>query len=531
MSFIFDDKKLLVKLISEGQKAVPKKLDIDTTNPYTITPEMISVSEAAKRLLFGLQKDLGDPAAPVAAAPIGVEGGAPVDPKELTAFPKDLRTLGDFLQWASQKKLTWDNKRIAWAPGETSIPDSAWEFTSMRTNRDDRQIDRKPEEVKAYADKDALISYLTYLRDSDDAKSNQVLQFMLSTLIGEANGYLRIAKEKPIDLKTPTTPKDAIDPRTIVDVVPAVLDPNNPTDGLDNHPFKGNKDELNWLQVSDLKDQNSFMAWLRNRKIKIPAKDKNPAKEVGALQIDGGDPCLAVHIIYKRALALKNVAAADDGVVPNYSKAVALYMQQVVAFGRMLTSADGKNCDVITPGTQTPGASGDKPGTGGPAKKVSPETIGQIINSMPLNPDNINFNEIESFFRLYEGVVSESGTALAAGAIKSINDARAAMNNAKNKTIRGNTVYDMTADVTLYANMLQPPAYQRYLQLMYDLDIVVTATKEVVEYFYTQYGKQMNPDDQSLVQAQFQGNYSYAVRNRDIINRLKSRVNEVLKFQ
>ena len=58
MSFIFDDKKLLVKLISEGQKAVPKKLDIDTTNPYTITPEMISVSEAAKRLLFGFRNVL-----------------------------------------------------------------------------------------------------------------------------------------------------------------------------------------------------------------------------------------------------------------------------------------------------------------------------------------------------------------------------------------------------------------------------------------------------------------------------------------
>lgn len=402
MSFIFEDKKLLEKLLKNAQAQPPV-----AKAPPPVTEDTLSGYEAAKRFLFGLQKDLGDVAAPDAGAPISTEGEP--DPRLLKSFPKDVRSIGDFLIWAAKAKLTWNGKRIAWLPEEIDQPpitpekQQAWVFQSYPTDRDDRSIDRKPKTVTAYADKDNLVGYLSYLRDTPEVQSNEVAKFMIGSIIGQANGYLRMKGENPIDTKTPEKPKDALDPNMIIDILPEVLDPSNPKAGLNSHPYTGylaaKKDELNWLQVSDLKDQSSFYAWLRNRQMKQPAKDKpNTFETVGLLDVNS-DKCLGIHLLYQRAIELKGVAAADDSFVRGYSKGAALYLEAVTTFGRQLSGLDGKPCSVVRAGTDNVQTTPQNQST--TQTQYDPAAAQKVVAALPLRVEVLDFNKINEFFNEY----------------------------------------------------------------------------------------------------------------------------------
>lgn len=399
MSFIFEDRKLLAELLKSAQAAQPAAPPAPAA---PVTVDDLSGYEAAKKFLFGLQKDLGDVAAPDAGAPIGTEGEP--NPRLLKSFPKDVRSIGDFLIWAANAKLTWNGKRIAWLPEEidqepiTQEKQNAWVFQSYPTDRNDRSIDRKPKNVTAYADKDNLIAYLSYLRDTPEVQSNEVAKFMISSIIGQTNGYLRMKGEQPIDTKTPAKPKDALDPNMIVDVLPSVLDPANPKEGLNSHPYTGylasKKDELNWLQVSDLKDQSSFYAWLRNRKV------KQGTATVGLLDTNS-DKCLGIHAVYQRALELKGVAAGDDSFVSGYSRGVALYLDAVTNFGRQLTGPDGKPCSVVSPGTTNLQTKPQNTSTQQPSAEFDPNAVQKVIAALPLRVEVMDFNKIQEFFNEY----------------------------------------------------------------------------------------------------------------------------------
>jgi hypothetical protein len=406
MSFIYEDKKLLLELLkqAQAQPAAPVAPEV--------TPDTLSGYEAARKFLFGLQKDLGDVAAPDSGAPVATEGEP--NPKLLKSFPKDVRSIGDFLIWAANAKLTWNGKRIAWLPEEidqepiTQEKQQAWIFQSYPADRNDRSIDRKPKNVTAYADKDALVAYLSYLRDTPDVQTNEVAKFMISSIIGQANSYLKLKGEKPIDTKTPEKPKDSLDPNMIVDILPEVLDPSNPKEGLNSHPYTGylnaRKDELNWLQVSDLKDQSSFLAWLRNRQVKQSVKNNKSGSfetiTTGMLDTNS-DKCLGIHAIYKRALELKGVAAGDDSFVSGYSRGVALYLEQVVNFGRQLTGPNGQPCAVTTQGTQAAQPAQSNVNSN-QSTTYDPNAAQKVVATLPLRVEVLDFNKITEFFAEYQ---------------------------------------------------------------------------------------------------------------------------------
>ncbi|MGE3319980.1 MAG: hypothetical protein AB7I18_11865 [Candidatus Berkiella sp.] len=479
MSFIYDNNKLIESLVEAAQKDLNKfgqqKRQLDTSDPWADNKAAVPTYEIAQKLLFNLQRDLGDATAPAAGAPIGIEGADPNKPQTVpTALPKDLRTLGDFLQWAAANKITWEGKRFAWTPEEVEAkrdqPDDptqkAWEFTSMRSNRDDRRVDRKPETVPAYADKDGLISYLSYLRDSEDAKTNRVLAFMLATLIGEANSYLRVAGEKTIDTRHKPGAKVDIDPETIVDVIPNPMSLDQWNAGVDEHPFQTNRDVANQLRVKDLLDQGRFQAWFRNRNVKVkvpvqPVKGQQPnqqqqmqEKVISATASDG-DPCLAIHILYKRANYLRSVAVGDDATVPNYSKAAALYLQQVTAFGKNYNGADGKPCAVITPGTSTttPTQPGQSSQSG--QNQTSKALLNNIVNLLPLRRDMIDFMAIENFFKSYEKLLSVDESPRYNALAQAMHNARQAMANAAAQTVRSDQQYRMTNDLNHWKRLIQ----------------------------------------------------------------------------
>lgn len=420
MSFIYENDQLVKLLLEAGDNSIKKQaqtgaLPDDKINIVKAIPDY----ELALKLLYNLQRDLGDPSAPAAGVPIGVEGNPNA---EVSASTAHFRTLGDFLGWAAANKLTWKGKRFAWTPEEVAakrgVPgdptQDAWVFTSLPFDRNDRRLDRQPEEKSVYADKDALVAYLSALRDSPEAKQNNVLRFMLASLIGETNGYLRIKGETPISTKPSDKPQDNLDPRLIIDMVPSVLSMETVNEGIDNHPFQNaNPDSDNALTVNDLKDEGSFKSWLRNKKVKVttPANGKQPAQTVVVGATDSnGDPCTAVHVLYKRALLLRNVAAGDDQTVPNYSKGVALYLLAVTNFGRTLVDPKtGQACAVVTPGTTTATPGTAAPGAGGTdsaGKGSATQMLNNVVSYMPLRLGSINVNDIDAFFRAYEKIIT-----------------------------------------------------------------------------------------------------------------------------
>lgn len=410
MSFIFEDNNLLNKLLKVADR-------IKLADEVRINPESLVGYEAATRLLYKLQSDLGDENAPKAGAPVGSE--SQLRPEDSKLMVANLRTLGDFINWISQNKITWDGKRIAWTPQERQAnpgdPDisNSWSFSSMSFDRDDRRaFDRKVNTTEAYANKERLVNYLTYLRDSEDAKTKDVFRFMIGSLIGELNGYLRTKGEPAVDTspKKEEDKRSILDPNLIIDVFPSVFDPEKPLENLNNHPFIGNKDEANWLQFKDIESSGAFSNWLRNRKVKIN-KD-GAASEVMALDT-GVDPCMSIHAIYKRAFELSNISKGDDSLIKNYTKGVAAYLAAIQEYGRAYIGADGKACAVTKPGSGTePGKK--EPGKEEPGKTVpagyggrgeSRDTADQrtidIINDVagkfPLNSQSIVLADISAF--------------------------------------------------------------------------------------------------------------------------------------
>lgn len=537
MSFIFEDKKLLTELLKSAQEKPP----VAPAAP-SVTPDTLSGYEAAKRFLFGLQRDLGDVAAPDAAAPIGTEGEP--DPKLLKSFPKDVRSIGDFLIWAANAKLTWNGKRIAWLPEEidqdpvTPEKQNAWVFQSYPTDRNDRSIDRKPKNVTAYADKDGLIAYLSYLRDTPEVQNNEVAKFMVSSIIGQTNGYLRMKGEKPIDTKTPDKPKDALDPSMIVDVLPSVLDPANSKAGLNSHPYTGylnsKKDELNWLQVSDLKDQTSFYAWLRNRQVKQPAQNKPGTFETVGLLDTNSDKCLGIHLIYQRALELKGVAAGDDAFISGYSRGVALYLEQVMTFGRQLTGLDGKPCSVATASTENVQAT--KPGGSGAGQaQYDPAAAQKVVASLPLRVEVLDFNKINEFFSEYRKMNPEVD--------QWANPAQVAMDDALDlllPQIAAGRRISLMAGASEVSRWLKPPepGKSNYIPFLNALTAVLDAVGGALQDLKARYADEDSGESRitnstwlARINAQIQGSNSIWRTNNNSIETLKNRVGSVTQIR
>lgn len=509
MSFIYENDNLIRLLLEAGGQSIEKTAqEVNKNEIASALPDY----ELALKLLYGLQRDLGDPAAPAAGVPVGVEGNPN---SQVTANTAHFRTLGDFLTWAANNKLTWKGKRFAWNQAEVDakrdVPgdptQSAWIFTSLPFDRNDRAIDRQPKEVQVYADKDALMQYLGALRDSPEAQKNNVLQFMLATLIGEANGYLRIKGENPIETKSSGNAADSISPTLVVDYIPGPLGLDTINDGLNNHPFQNvNPDADGALTVNDLKDEGSFKAWLRNRKVKvnIPAQGKQPAKSVivSADPTDGNsDPCLAVHVLYQRAIKLRSVAAGDDQTIANYSKAVALYVLSVTNYGKTVVGKDGKSCAVVTPGSV--GAVGDQAsggagaGSGTSSKSPTLQQLNDVVQYMPLNLNAVNLNDIDAFFRAYEKLINETGGSQEQAVKEHHAYVNTARQNIAKMLVKSDYRFPLVGGAETVVTWLREPL-SSYYPFVKNLSDLVHSTFQTIGMFYDSYVRSRSSEDRVI---------------------------------
>lgn len=504
MSFLHDEKfyiPLLIKsLVKEGQAAA------SPIDPISV----------AKKLVNRLSRQLtGAPEA------LNIASSKDSDLKV-----NNLQSLGALLKWLSGSQVTLDGARIAYTGAEQSAlgEEEKNKLSPVSINESRDAVTRKWNQVDYHANLPLLIKYVSYLQQKASAMNKsgddqgKVLEVMVGKLIDQINA---IKPDSGLDRKpksTPDKPNEIDDNVKIDDFGTKIFDMKGPT-----------KDRGSLILVAkNIKSRAALNDWLQQDPVAKVAMydDKGQRKEV--LYTDEKvDRCLVLNTFFARAKYWSEIAKT-----PEDEKKFAFYVKKIQEIGPTFTGPDGKACSITgtlsptTPGKDQPG----KPGGTGGSGKASPEDVGKLVALLPLNPYNVNFDKIESFFNLYVGLVQDSGTELAASAVQAMNDARNAMSDAKALTIRRNVIYDMNEDPSLFAQMLQPPASGRYRNLMNALDRVVTSTKEVVEAFYSQYGNMMNSSNRALTQAQFQGSYSYAVRNRSIIKRLDSRFNEVGKI-
>lgn len=531
---IFDDKNLINKLFEAGSD-FNTKFAADPRSNYmqsNLNPNVKSADPNAR--LFGLaqalginmQRSLGDPDVQKKNPPITTKGGMPAN----LTIP-DARTLGHFLQWAARNEIQWGGKRIAYTMDDQARPGSNWIFESLDANLS-RDAQGQPVILKMSADKDALVSYLAYLRDSVlpslPEQDRMPFEITVKNLIGELNRTLPPKEQQQVRPKSQTVSVD-LDPNTVVDAFPdTIMTPDvNGRDnrGLGQAPFfPGFR---NRLTIGNLENATALSQWLNSMQIKKPGTTKvvpifNPE------DIDNQDPCGAIRVLYNRALALNTVARNYLDRQPNYDKVVARYLVAIKEFASSFQDAKGP-CQVVTtlvdsspvvPGTGT----GTGPSTTGrqPLTPSQVAAIGELVSSMPLHPDYIDLNLIKDFVSRYNAFErSDAGIDIAGQSLQRI------------LLIIGNIQARMTIpfpriNLTQNLNSLQQLVKGGYTDIRVFLNLLeqlVTTCSSVLDTFLSTYPHGLSPEQKSRITQQTQ---QYTRDNMASISRWVSAAQQVM---
>jgi len=469
MSFIYNDLPLINKLIHAANVDLVKKAangDI--------------ALRMAEPLLARLQKQVNPDAFPK-NNPVSAEGDA-------QATTENLKSLGDFLSWAAVNKISWNGKRIAWNNTETH-PQDTW------------KIDFQGNPI--FAAKQELISYLSHLRDGEGRK-NRVLQVMLGKIIAQVNEYLTSAGEKEIAERPSQENISKFDPNSVIDAFKNnELDPTNPFEDIEGYPLFIDSDKK--LTLKDLITESSFMSWLSTMKIK--------GQNFSILNPQA-DPCLGVRILFQRAQYLNRVGKSKENLKPGYSDLTKIYLKAIQEFGSRVKGKDGKSCLLDT--------SSENSKKENIKQNVNPQSIDQIINSLPLDTNELNFVNINNFFTLYlQNFASDNYRAQAASAISS---AKQQMEVASRLSFSGNQqIFRFTRNTQEFMSEVKPPFQTNALSLVIALQQVLVETGRVLGMFYNEYGKgstaKIEGEPLNLLQTQILGDGSIYTQNlREILS-------------
>jgi hypothetical protein len=403
MSFIYDDLKLLKSLIVAGEKSIQKR-------GQQTDPQQLATLVLAKKMAQQLMRQVDPNSVPKATAPIGSELGEGATP-ELDR--KNLESLGDFLKWASDNAITWDGKRVAYVYNDPNQqgPVGYWKFLTYKIDRERDPYDRTAIQVPAYADKDALIKLITYLRDSQEAKTEKVFAVMLGRLINQTNQFLE--KTEQIGPRTEQKPAEAFNANDVVDgFKDTTINIKDPYAGIQEFMKATDPNMiLNRMTWRDVSSKAGLIDWLRG--MKFIGEDGKPYDPTAP----GVDPCGAIHVLYLRAKYLSQYAT--DRLRPGFSKLEQAYLKQIQTLGPQFDFND-QACAVTKPGTITPQQPGQpgQQGQSGQPGKISPQALQQLAALRPFHTNNIDFREIKLFLDRYNQLANKPGIDAMIGQIK-----------------------------------------------------------------------------------------------------------------
>jgi len=537
---IFDDKKLIKILVTEGAKSISKQAappagvnpgqwvppnpyqNLPPQGPAQLTPQQTSSYNLAKKMATDLLEQVApdDPEVAKKPSPIGFEGGRTAEIK-----PDNLKDLGDFINWAATNGLTWNGKRVAWI---TDPPTDAnvWSFRAYSQDRSQRDKDtRKVNEFTAYADKTALLALLTHLRDSEEAKTTKPYQVQLGKIIGQINEFLE--KNEQIGGRAPEKGGAAValDPNAIVDSFPSsTLDMATKYEGADRQPnFEGIPVPL---MVKHISSREGLIGWLTNMKVKT---DKGV---VPVFTPEVGDPCIAIHILYLRAKYLNGIAV--DTPKKPFKKMTDLYLTNIQTFGKTFENAKGP-CAVVQPTSGVGAGAGAGAGAGGKDDKsgagaggaASADQIQRVIDSLPLSMSNIDFRRIQAFYNAYAPLASPTANQEIAETMNMINTI---WNGGGGW---GPIVKNKQNTFSLYAGVSEVAGWltnnQAFMPFIAGLEAILRSVKIVLEDLNYQYGSKIKGDNLTRLKGQVEGSSSIWQGNWGIVETWRARATEILK--
>lgn len=470
----------------------------------------ISPNEVAKKLVSRLEREIsGIPE----SLNISSENSSSVD-----LGVNQLQNLGKLLQFMSANKIKVDNIRVVFPEAEaSSLPEEErHKLSPVSVNMSRDAVSRKWNTADFYTNLPLLIKYVTYLQNkAQELKRNgdvqgRILEVMIGKLIDSVNnikpdsGLSRSPKSKP-DLPNEMPQETVVD-----NFGTKIFDINNPY--TDKGPLV--------LTGKDLFSKESLNAWMKQA----------PEAQIldGQSSIKFTDPsanhCNIINVLHKRASNLVRISSS-----PEDTKKYNFYLNKITQLGPAFTDPQGKACSIG--GSTSPSAGlynkhnflGQPGGDGTGGTGISTQILEQLVQSLPLDPQDIDFNRIRNFFNLYTRVTSSDN---AQSAITSMGTALYAMTTVSGLTLTGNQQnFRITRNVQELITWLKSPAGNNALQFLYALQQIITETGKVLRMFYNEFVRTtysgdrqtLNSEQKALVESQILGaNSIYSQNLRDI---------------
>jgi hypothetical protein len=171
-----------------------------------------------------------------------------------------------------------------------------------------------------------------------------------------------------------------------------------------------------------------------------------------------------------------------------------------------------------------------KPDPSGSQSPLTKEEARILIGALPLEPHSVNLSNIGRFLDLSQKVFEDHKATSKCEVVRTAEYARKLIAQTKLLTSRGQLIFAMNDDPISFASILKPPGSDKYRSLLNLLENIVTATKEITELLNSDWGDSLPSNDKARLEAQFQGSYSYAVRNIDTLRSLDSRYKEAFEI-
>jgi len=494
MPSIFEDNELIKKLI-EAELNQIKRLAQAVPTP-NIAPLSAADSgwdlrtyQLAKKMALQLQRKIDPQKAKEAKDkfnPISAADKTTLDP----TF-KEVKSLGDFLNWIKLKQINFDGKKIVYSEDEAKGKTDLYQFNAPDLDIHTINIDKKyekegnPVRNKAtgetftkglFVDKNALVGLISYLINN---YSETPLGIPLRKLVDELNEKLPEGEKVSKEPKKEETPTSTLDPNVPIDTFSNNIIVKNPlalTDPQDAPFFRG-ADKSTQLFLYNISDTEKFKLWLQNKRI-----DRG-----GQLFPAADNMCETVNLLYLRSQALSTYATA---LVKNYGEYVKKYQEAVMALGKQF------NCAITSPGSAEPGKGGT--GAAGQTGKQNEQAIKTILSMaldasiLPLSLENINFPRIESFLTVVAQLNDDEINPVIDEIKAYIADiGRDATSKIFQLPYRGGDIDAFRTDFKPRSQMKQ-----NYIQHLGTLNIIVQRVRYIINLIRQRYGNAITTEDQ-----------------------------------
>lgn len=483
------------------------------TKPQSIVSKpQLNPNSVAKKLVNRLSREMSGSQE---ILNISSESPTPVD-----LGVNQLQNLGKLLQFMSTNKIKLDGVRIVFTEAEmNTLPETEKnQLSPISVNMSRDAVSRKWNTADFYTHLPLLIKYVSYLQDkAQNLKKGgdvqgRILEVMIGKLIDSVNSIKPDSGLSRLPKSQPNKPNEMADNTQLDSFGTKVFDINNPFSDKGSIP----------LFSKDLSSKEALNAWMR----------QGPEAQIllGTGSVKYTDPeanhCNIINVLYKRAFNLSRTSASAEE-----TKKYNFYLEKITQLGPTFTDPQGKACSIgsgVGAGGVNnrhnffgPGSSGGEQGGG--ATTISPQIIEQIIQSLPLDVQDIDFNRIKNFFTLYSKVASRDNVQ---SALMSMATAMNIMSETSALTLTGfQQTFRITRNVQELMTWLKPPAGNNAKTFLYNLQQIIVETGKIIGMFYNEFARTLysgdrqtlNGEQKALVEAQYLGGNSiYSQNLRDI---------------